>query len=286
MATNYRHSGVVPAAGALLVPGVGLLVALLSGSIYSLAIVSIPFVYLNIALTAIFGLAVGATIGAVGRQCNVRNTPFMIGVTLAVTAAGYYTAWAVDFLMRVRPADENGIWIAWNPEVLGRYVEFFYEQGGWTFGGHVINDLQLGLVWLLEAAIIFGIAVYVVLEFVGNRTFCEACNRWSRHKPEAARFAPGSDDVIRVLVDLGDLSKLIALGPDSEDDDHFWRLETYLCPSCDEHCCVTVQAGEVKATANGHQTKLKKLVDRLMIDKRQLDRLAPAPELEASPENI
>ena len=62
MKTNeryYQESGIIGAQGILLLSLAGILTTGILGVIYAYAVFYIPFIYLNVILTVLFGLAIG-----------------------------------------------------------------------------------------------------------------------------------------------------------------------------------------------------------------------------------
>ena len=108
----------------------GLFTAVVLGVIYTIAIVLIPFIYVNFAATVFFGIAIGAAVGWTAKFGKIRH-----GLTIGILGTcfgfvGLYAAWSADPLARLG-IEDGGILL--EPTVLFKYMSWCYENGTWGF---------------------------------------------------------------------------------------------------------------------------------------------------------
>lgn len=282
MGNHYRHSGKVPPAGLIVMPLVGAATAGVLGCVYSFAICYIPFIYLNLLFTIGFGMGVGIALAWAARVTQVRSRTFGLLAMVVSVSAGYYAAWGADFLARVGfDKLPSPLW-AWRPTVLSHYISVFYDEGFWSFKGNTtVSGALLAGVWILELGILFYFAWVGVSSFFKENTYCEDCYGWSQPRNALALYGAGSALETARRVNAGDVNALGSCAPVVEGATDFLMLNAHICPSCDEHCYITLQ--RVTTTVNGKgetNTETKTLVDRLGVDGASLKTIlaaAPAP---------
>jgi len=288
MAEYYRHSGRAPLAGALATAVVGVLVASILAIIYSFAIVWIPFIYLNFLLTVAFGGLTGIIVAVLGQRVKIRNSLLLIVIALAAIAVGYYVAWGADLWARAPDIVEGDVLSAWNPSLLKEYVKFFYDKGAWSIGRTAdtnVSGLFLGAVWLVEAGMIFGLSAIGVLAITGDSTFCEQCDCWSTKKDGLATFALTDERDLHAALEQGDYAKLAERPILPGTSENYLQVDAYICPSCDDHCCLNVV--KVTTTINDKKEREKsttKLIDRLQLDAGGLKQFLAAATARPAPE--
>lgn len=281
MNLHYRHSGRIPPAGLILMPVAGGLTAIALGVIYSFAICYIPIVYLNLLLTIGFGMGIGFALAWAARVTQVRSATYGLLAMAVSVAVGYYAAWGADFLARIG-TDDAPIWVAWHPDLLANYIPEFYEKGAWSLKGNTtVSGVFLGAVWAIELGAIIYFAWLGVSSFFKENTFCEDCYGWSQRRNALAVYGTNNALEVSRKLNTGDVNALSSCAPAVKGASDFLSLNAHICPSCDEHCYVTLQ--RVTTTVNGKgesKTETKTMVDRLGVDGASLKTIlaaAPAP---------
>lgn len=254
---TYRHSGVISPAGVLMAATVGIPSAIVLGALYSCFMVYSPFVRLNVLLAFVLGAGIGYSVGWSAKVGKIRN-PFVAtayGVTVGLI--GLYVAWGTDYVVRVfLPEGYTDYWMAYSPTELWDYIQWFYENGMWSAGrgGKPVTGVELGCIWLSEAAMIVGTSALYARRFALNKPFCEYCKCWTVAKPgQRALRVRGMDDYLRRLFD-GDLTALKSFHL-AENDDLVMKLDLATCPNCDKSNYLTIQKVMIAPDKEGNPTE-------------------------------
>src|SRR5262245_27336787 len=184
MRQPYRHSGIVPASGALMALAAGSLAALVLGVAYAFSFYHILHVYLNVLLTFAFGAGIGWTVGFVAREGKVRNVPVLGAIAAACALVGIYAEWgATGYAM----LDAGKLPQAWRQlgvlpflphYVLALAIEL-YQTGSWGMTANApVHGPPLAALWLVEAGIIIAVAIGVAVQQIAELPFCEGCGEW------------------------------------------------------------------------------------------------------------
>jgi hypothetical protein len=143
-----------------------------------------------------------------------------------------------------------------------------YENGTWAASRsdtEATKGVMLGIVWLIEAASIFGCAFLVAVPMVRAQMFCERCNRWCG-KPAALRaVAPQDPGALRKAMEARDWAHVAALPPGGPP--HYFTLELHGCSACNNLYALSVretkQTIDKKGRVTGTNNKL--LIDKLVV---------------------
>jgi hypothetical protein len=126
---------------------------------------------------------------------------------------------------------------AFDPRVVYFYVQWFYENGMWTWGEHAqgpITGFPLALCWLGEAALIVGLATALPWHEIRDWVFCENCGWWETIESNLNNFSAANTDVISERLNAGDVSILRDLPVAQPTDLAFLRLHLARCETCDQ----------------------------------------------------
>ncbi len=288
---TYIHSGKAPLTGLMMAMLAGLATAVVLGVAYAFAVVYIPIVYLNLLLTMGFGAAIGGVVGYAAKLGHVRSRlmPSMVAVVCGLV--GLYIAWGADFLARVGIKLGIDFLDAFRPELLMKYMKFFYENGFWAIGHGVGNNNQqmvsgivLAAVWLAEAGIIVGMAAFVSWATLGNLVYCEHCEKWSRSQKDVQRLTLGVPDAILAQIMAGDLSPLDAWPRANPGDQFFIRLNLDFCDGCENSNYLTMERVVTQLDKKGKpQQVVTPIVKRMPIDAADVPRVRAAGHLATPP---
>lgn len=290
MSQYYQHSGTVPIGGAIRTMIEGLAAATFLAIIYSYAINYIPIVYANIVGTLGFGAIIGWLVAHESKSTKIRNSvvPALIGLICGL--AGLYVAWAVDLKAR-GGVPGLGLFGGLDPTILIPYIQWFYENGAWGIGkgGGVVSGIPLGIVWLVEAGMIVGLATSIPWGAYKTNVFCEPCDQWTEQKGDVLRLNAGTADDVVARLTAGDFASLQNVPLAEPGADTFLRLKLDSCDSCEETNCLGVDQVTITVDKEGKPTeKTRTLINRMLISRGEVELLhslaAPAPA-EAEPES-
>lgn len=195
MAT-YKPSGKLSIVAWPCYLGAGTLLFPILAFLYAYAIWYCPFVYVNFIATAIFGGAMGGTLGYIVEKAKVRN--FIVGVFFAIASSllAYYIHWVVWVDLAINAGQIIGddriasiavsnvhlnqlYFLFTHPAVTREIINEINTVGIWGLGGS--SDLAhgglLSFIWLLEAGIIFLMAIKLGTEKL-RQPFSEKTNSW------------------------------------------------------------------------------------------------------------
>lgn len=177
---------------------------LVGGAIYTYGITYIPLVYINFLLTAGYGLALGLAVGSAAKAGKLRNNFVLTSLVFIFGLLGIYVAWGVAPLARV--GTEVGL-NGFHPLLMLGYMQLLYENGSWGMGdGEPVKGVFLAAIWLLEAAVILGVAVTTARRMTVKLPFCDQCDQWTTVEEGVVHFAARCKDPAWDRVLMGDLT--------------------------------------------------------------------------------
>lgn len=273
IAETYRHSGRVGALGAPIIFLVGGISAILLAAVYSYGLAWIPLIYVSFLLTGGFGAILGLIVGICAKIGKIRN-PFIVGIFgLMIGALGLYMSWAFDGMARFGTEEIAGPIL--NPLALKEYMSIFYAEGFWGMGrgGGTVSGIFLGIIWLVEAVIILGLAWLISHGSVASLPFCENCNRWTSTVEGLCQLTPPEDEGTSIEQLLsGDVSALQSFTRSPENAGAYLRLDTAECPDCDDCNCATVNLVEVTVDKDGdNNLSTSALIENMLLSKEDFE---------------
>lgn len=178
----YKHSGQSPLLGLFIAIGTGAILAIFLGFIYNFLIVTIPIVYVNVIISAGFGMILGYGIKFISRFTRIRNDRQNIILAAVVGFIGFYFQWIAYFVFlnygeHSFQAYQENFDLFYNPAV---FVEMLYglsKVGSWEMFGIPFRDFPLWVIWGLEALLIIGIPILIAYKHP-IVPFSENLNRW------------------------------------------------------------------------------------------------------------
>ena len=165
------------------------------GLIYSYAIWYIPFIYINVIITAGFGFLVGFLINLFVIGKGKVRTPLLaiiFGVFGGLIALYFHYAVWIDLVLNVGESygtSSIGITVsnieflqvftlAMEPAVLLELISEVNAIGTWgLFGSDTISGVFLSIIWLIEILIVVVISTVLSRSKVSD-PFCEIDNEW------------------------------------------------------------------------------------------------------------
>ena len=259
----YEHSGAVTISGLILASLVGVVTGCVLGGVYTFTLILIPFIYINFLLTAGFGAVIGVVVGWAAKVGKIRNNLVVGFLGFVFGLVGLYFAWAVAPLVRL-----EGGFVAWNPEIILKYLELLYENGSWTlFGDNPVKGIFLLLVWILEGGIILTLAVSLALSPVMTRPFCERCHEWTTIEEDVQRLSlEDAQETLLQRILEGEIDALGEFFRAEEDEAVYLRLDLAHCLICLDSNFLTIQTITQTTDKNGDlSTEEESLVGNLVI---------------------
>jgi hypothetical protein len=286
----YQHSGKTPLASILLAGLAGIAIGIVLAYAYAYLDAYCPYAKGRALGAVFFGVGLGAATAAVAKVGKVRSLPVVLALVAAAALVSYYFCWAFWIHAAFdRFADGNSAGqlptlgdLITKPLILFRCVYLFNQIGYWSTTSSA-NDATTGtflaLIWVIEAAAIFGAAMLVAGSTVRSTMFCEACNRWCAKPVRLRATAAGDVAQARAALEAHDLAYLDRLGP-ATGRQHFWNIEYEQCDQCSKLHAVTVKSlkntlnrkGEIKSS------KIKPVIVRLLLEPEEVATLRnPSP---------
>jgi len=289
----YQHSGKTPISSIVLAGLAGAAAAVVLAVVYGYIDAYCPYAKLRGIATVFFGLGVGGATAAIAKAGKVRSMAVVLALVGAAALVAYYACWVVwieaafgrmHFGPNVRLPTYGNLILS--PVTFARCIRFFNENGYWSLsssGKDAPHGIWLTMIWLGEAAAIFGSALVVARATARAQMFCEACNRWCS-KPQVLRHTlPGDAGRARQTLEAHDLAYLTTLQP-ADSPNRFWTLKHERCGRCDDLHALSIEDHKVTLDKKGKVTsnKAKTLVDRLLLDAGEVETLRH-PAVPAAP---
>lgn len=230
----YVSTGKTPLGGLAAGIGTGAIAAVVLSFLYVLGTVYVPIVQVEVLLTVGFGAAIGAATSRVMHQFKVRSRALTVASAIGLGVVGWCVAWLVwlDHTF----GEEIGLSELANPILTASLVAQVYETGTWALGRSAssapISGIMLGLVWIGEAAIIWGTSVAVALSMTHDRVFCELCDTWCAVATDRQYFDMSATEMLQSrLVEQGDL-EILKTSPEPSDGGRWLSLKVAFCDQC------------------------------------------------------
>ncbi len=185
----YRSSGKCNILRLIIGVDAALLLVFVLAVIYSYATRYIPFIYLN----GLFTIGLGIVIGFAGVTMNIwahnRNRLLAFaGTGLVAVCAMWFTwgFWVTTLFKEVKLFSVDAL-LSMHPGVIFVVAGKMMEAEGYmsigrfarSGGGIPITGYGLLILWILEAAMIVGLALWIFLKTYRSMSFCEKCGNWT-----------------------------------------------------------------------------------------------------------
>jgi hypothetical protein len=291
----YQHSGKTPIISILLAGLAGVAAGIVLAFVYAYVDAWCPYAK-GRALAALgFGLGVGGATAAIAKGGKVRSLAVVLALVGAATLVAYYFSW-IFWIEAVLQRFAEGksarlptyAQLIFSPPALFRLIKLFNANGYWSMsstGNDAPTGIGLTVLWIAEAACIFGTAFTVAYATARSAMFCEACNRWC-NKMVTLRSIPAGDAAqTRAALEAHDFSSLEPGGA-GINPARFWSLDYEHCHFCNKLHALTIRDHKLtidkKKRIKGQ--KVKTLIDRLLVDPDEIKAIRyPAPVAAAVP---
>ena len=284
----YRHSGKVTVVGGILAGAAGLAVGVAAAWIYAYVDTYLPIVQLNALACAGFGALVGAVPAMTMRWGKVRNIPVALAIVGVLCLAGYYLAWCAWIHVIFHRAQPETVitfdLLLKNPSLVWECVKAINAHGTWSMSSHGssnssnVTGVFLWVIWVAEAATMFGCALWMAKSILADRPFCEACDTWAAKPIQIATTGVGSGagdvDSLRQRLERRDFTALQPLGPSQANDGKWLEYTLHQCGTCQKFATLTVTQVTVTKDKKGKATSAKKvLLEKLLVEPGDVEKL-------------
>ena len=237
--SEYRPSGLASPTRLAAAVGIATLAAALIGVVYTLLVFYIPFLKLRGLATFGAGLGLGGITLWLIHLAHARSRLVGIGLALWSSLVAYYVSWCVWPALAIDDPEFSFLDTVWffatTPDAILALAQGLLEEGYWAQRDDPVRGTVLGIIWLIEAAILFGTPIVLAFTHHGERPFCGACNAWCGDvRPVASFDADAPLDEVRRELLAGNLDVLRKLGPADFSAASRLRLERIGCPNCGE----------------------------------------------------
>jgi hypothetical protein len=234
----------------------GFTIAVLTGSVVALALglaygsvqILMPIIYVCFLVTVLFATLMGYATFSCVKLGRVRHRGVATAVGVVAGIAGLYGAWAADRYVRLKLLRVEGVDFSLSPGAVGRYLEYFLENGLWQFRGQPVYGLPLLCIWLVEAAILFALSVKAIRTLATISAYCESCRRWTRKSKGVRSVIPNISHGLTQELNKGNLQALHEAMPIAPGSPLALRVDIDQCPSCAQSVflSMTVVSGGTK----------------------------------------
>jgi hypothetical protein len=207
----------------------------------------------------------------------------VVAVIFAIVAI--YFAWAGFFLAHFG-MDRLGV-SAFDPSVMWELGNEVYEKGTWglsTREGNFVKGIELGLIWIVEAAVILGLAYFIANWITSEHPYCENCSMWTKTERGARTLhANGLESYWQRVVN-GEVTALNEAMVGHEALKKRVRLDLETCPKCKQLNTLTIVRISHKKNSKGkEEVEIRNIVKDLLISptEAELVRVCGTEESEA-----
>ena len=262
----YEHSGAVGLMGPIYMIVLGAIGTLVLGAVYGYAIFYIPFIYLNFFITLGFGGLVGFCVGMGGKLGKVRNPILMLLFGFAFGLAAEYIGW-VSWIYAF--TEQGSLILA--PSDMANALQVIAKDGAWSIFGWTPKDVELYMIWGVEAIMIIGTSTLVASGTVISIPFCERCNKWIEAEDSIEPLDPISNpDDLKSQLEQGEYGLLQSLNRKDDKTDAYTQVSLLHCPGCQQNHFLSIKSIVVSTGSDNKEKKNEtKIIENLIIDPEQ-----------------
>jgi hypothetical protein len=258
----YKNSGRFSFGGLLIAVATGLAASLILAYAYGRGIISINEVHFAFFATTAFGALIGVATGYGLIWGKVRNDQVGMVTAGAVSAVALYLSWAVWVAFTLQNSNIDADWtvLAQRPGKLWNVICLINQHGTWGLSsGSTTNGWELWVVWLLEAALVIGVAVFSGLGVLSHRPFCESCEVWAKRGAKMVLAAPQNLSQLKLQLEANDFRSIESLGPGNKAATHLVAVLDS-CERCRQFHTMSLTLVTIGRTKLGKPTVQTKMV--------------------------
>jgi hypothetical protein len=278
----YKHSGKFSLGGAIYALVVGSAIMCFCAFVYAYIILYSPLVYINLLVTLGFGAIVGYACATLLKRKKVRSDAVAVGIAFLVTSVAYYYSWVAWIWALLRrnegeiPGFADFIFLLFQPWLVWNMLGEINAQGVWTIGRSgkdPVSGIALTLVWLVEAAIIYGLALFASYNAMDEEPFCETCEEWGKKKERVVEAVATDLAAYRQRIEAKDFKYLEAAGAPTADHLEFQRIDVFSCEKCGVFHTLDSTQVKVKIESGKRKEETKQTVHHLILTAGEADAL-------------
>lgn len=259
---RYQQSGSYSASGVLVALLVGSAIAAVMSPIYALALVYIPFAFINCFVVFGYGLAVGFGVAYGCKAGKVRSSGLAAKCGVAVGVLACYFGWVSWLLVASRR-------LIFLPADLLSTLRAVAATGSWSIGQSTPTGVVLYMIWVAELLAICLLAAFAARFKMDEEVFCETCAAWLSAPTKIGPLECISSDG---TIAPEQLELLQPLAPAASPATH---LELRSCASCQGLNVITVKVMTSATDKNGkvstrEQTIVSNLISSWALNQRLL----------------
>ena len=240
---------------------------------YAYVVLYLPLIYINFIITAFFAGLVGAISVHLLKKRQVRNTAVAMAVAFLVTVFAFYCGWTVWLYAFARRAgaDVRILPLLLNPVAVWEIVILVNRNGAWSLRGSVPKGAFLWTIWGLDAALVFGVSLFMAWTTMGSEPYCENCGQWCEGKDGVAKVKGGGSAELKQRLEAGDFGYLEGLGGPPADAMEWHLLDLHTCERCRMTSTLTARAVTRKMKQGKPDDSIQTLVNKLSIGSGDAD---------------
>lgn len=247
-----------------------LIAALVLSFVYAPLQYYIPIIYANLLIAGGLGWAVGKVAIVVLRKHKINSLTIATALGAVGGLVATYFAWVAYFMYYFTDFGIGDfLSVFWRPFTVLRVIQLVAHNPVWVLGksgsGH--DAIIYYLVWIIELAIIVGVAVFYCRDFIKENLLCGKCNDWVKETGDIASFSLPEDGGIEAISKLssGNISVLADLPrrpPEGDEAMQWIEAKGYACPNCqdlDSYVTITLAALVLNKKSKEYERKDKVL---------------------------
>lgn len=276
----YKHSGKFNPLRLVLSLAATTAIAFPLGIAYA-NLLRIPSVQVCVLVTIFYGAAVAFFTMYFLNASQVRNTALAVLTGLVAGLIALYMAWSG----RLHVFFEVSPWFFF-PDQIMQGMSMLNEQGSWRTGVYGTNKTgyELGIIWVGEAGIIVGPAVWAAFYFTGKTPFCEKTKCWLDEVKTIDTLEQFTDPAQLAALKAGNILPITQAKPKEEGAKEFTRLLLKRSPQCKIFCTLRVQHATLTINTKGNEDiKIQDLTNDLIIPASMFELIAKLEEFAPPP---
>ncbi len=231
----YKHSGRFSIGGVAISLLAGCAAALVLGYAYGRGSIYVDDERFAFLLTIAFGAFLGLLDGYGSVLGKLRNQRVNLCVLAASSLLALYvswSAWIATVLQKFQVETAGWLEYAQNPRILWRAIVYINQYGTWSLGkGDATKGAALWTVWIVEAAMVIGIAMFTGYACLHHYAFCERCDSWCRSGAKFILSVPPNPASLKRQLETNDWRSLESLTAGNRNTSHL-LVELVGCERC------------------------------------------------------
>ena len=239
------------------------------GGVIAIAVLSLAYAYINvyspiagyisILFVGGFAFGVGTAFSVLAHLSKCRNIGYTRVFGAIAGLLALYTSWAmfiqVLFARDIIGFEGSKLDIFMDPSFVWEAASLIADGGWYSLGSFTPSGMILWIFWLVEAAIIVGLASFISASSLEGEVFCEACNDWADQENGITRLQrPKESGGVGDLA-AENISLPLVLPPFERGKKRSLRFDRWHCSKCDQLDVLLLNSVEFSRDENGQWTE-------------------------------